>query len=229
MAQKGIKIPYTSKVLSSTSKHAVNKAVLAAAEASPALRKEISRIFQVANRRIQNIEKKGFYSPAVAALNRPNEKYSKFSVGGKSWVELKKEYSKAITFLEKATSTASGTEQYARHLMAEHKYTRDDYVLMSKKLNNKLLTLSESEYVERVLMNYKDMTMILKEEVDSMAAQMESEAVRTEKAIDREIDRRVSAITNSKRAGEAEAALADASLIPTTRDGIDDLFKNFKM
>ena len=113
----GITIKVSSRVAKGL-KNKVKKDVIEAIEGSPALRKEISRVFQMANRRIQNIESAGLFSPAVAALGKGDVKgYSKFSVKGfgntgSSWQALKREYTKAIAFLNQPTSSATGAREF---------------------------------------------------------------------------------------------------------------------
>jgi hypothetical protein len=113
----GITIKVSSRVAKGL-KNKVKKDVIEAIEGSPALRKEISRVFQMANRRIQNIESAGLFSPAVAALGKGDVKgYSKFSVKGfgntgSGWQALKREYTKAIAFLNQPTSSATGAREF---------------------------------------------------------------------------------------------------------------------
>lgn len=113
----GITIKVSSRVAKGL-KNKVKKDVIEAIEGSPTLRKEISRVFQMANRRIQNIESAGLFSPAVAALGKGDVKgYSKFSVKGfgntgSGWQALKREYTKAIAFLNQPTSSATGAREF---------------------------------------------------------------------------------------------------------------------
>lgn len=87
-----------------------------AVESSPALRAEIARTFQVANRRMQNIERAGLISPAVVAANKGDiNRFTKFSMR-QSWPSLKEEYARALAFLSDETSTASGARQYKKAL-----------------------------------------------------------------------------------------------------------------
>lgn len=151
------KVNYSKFVYSLTSQQ-IKKEVLQAAESSPKLRKEISRVFQQANRRIQNIEKAGLYSPAVTALNKGDiSGFTKFSMK-QDWETLKIEYGKAVAFLRQPTSTASGVRQYNEHIRKEYDLTKEEFDLMSKSLNNKLTSVSDTEFVERYLMRYKDFT-----------------------------------------------------------------------
>ena len=94
------KIQYRQSVFTATQRNELRQDILQSAESSAELRKEVRRVFQQANRRIQNIENKGLLSPAVTALNKGDIKgFSKFSVSGQSWDEIKTEYAKAISFL----------------------------------------------------------------------------------------------------------------------------------
>lgn len=159
-----------------------------AAESSPVLRKEIARVFQMANRRIQNIENKGLLSPAVAALGKGDIKgYAKFSMAH-DWETLKIEYGKAISFLRQPTSSASGTTQYNRHLQKVYGLTPDEFNLMAQSLNNRLTSLSDSDFVERYLMNYKDFTGELEQAATDISGQIESEAESIQRALEQELE-----------------------------------------
>lgn len=193
MAKK-IKIPFSPSVFAHTSKTRLNKEILQAVESSPELRKEISRVFQQANRRIQNIEKAGLISPAVAALHRDTGKYTKFSMN-QSWESLKIEYGKAISFLRQPTSTASGTRQYNEHLRATYDLSKEEFDLMARNLQGKLNSVSDTEFVEKYLMRYKDFTGELEQSARDISTQIESEAVSIQRAIDDNIQREANKIS----------------------------------
>lgn len=193
MAKK-IKIPFSPSVFAHTSKTRLNKEILQAVESSPELRKEISRVFQQANRRIQNIEKAGLISPAVAALHRDTGKYTKFSMN-QSWENLKIEYGKAISFLRQPTSTASGTRQYNEHLRATYDLSKEEFDLMARNLQGKLNSVSDTEFVEKYLMRYKDFTGELEQSARDISTQIESEAVSIQRAIDDNIQREANRIS----------------------------------
>ena len=194
MAKK-IKIPFSPSVFAHTSKTRLNKEILQAVESSPELRKEISRVFQQANRRIQNIEKAGLISPAVAALHRDTGKYTKFSMN-QDWESLKIEYGKAISFLRQPTSTASGTRQYNEHLRATYDLSKEEFDLMARNLQGKLNSVSDTEFVERYLMRYKDFTGELEQSARDISTQIESEAVSIQRAIDDNIQREANKISS---------------------------------
>lgn len=182
------KIKYSKFVYGLTAQQ-VKKEVLQAAESSPKLRKEISRVFQQANRRIQNIENAGLYSPAVTALNKGDiSGFTKFSMK-QDWETLKIEYGKAVAFLRQPTSTASGVRQYNEHIRKEYDLTKEEFDLMSKSLNNKLTSVSDTEFVERYLMRYKDFTGELETAAKDISGQIESEAVQIQRALDADIER----------------------------------------
>lgn len=181
------KIDFSTGVLKRI-KQQVKIEIMQSAESSPELRKEIARVFQQANRRIQNIESKGLLSPAVAALNKGDIKgYTKFSMA-QDWENLKIEYAKAISFLRQPTSTAMGTTQYNKHLQKVYNLTQDEFNLMSAQLNNKLTSLSDSNFVERYLMRYKDFTGELEQTAQDVSGQIESEAESIQRALEQELE-----------------------------------------
>ena len=121
---------FSKKVTKNFSKEKARKDIINAIEGNSEFRKEIRRVFQVANRRIQNIEQGGYYSPALASLGKSGVKgYSKFSVKGfgntgTDWNTLLKEYTKAINFLNSPTSTATGAKEF--ELQVKQKFNVPD-------------------------------------------------------------------------------------------------------
>lgn len=165
-------------------------------ESSPEYRKEIARVFQMANRRIQNIEQSGQLSPAVQALNKGDIKgFTKFSMKG-DWNTLKIEYGKAISFLRQPTSTAQGARQYGQHLQRMYDLTPDEYNLMARNLQGKLNSVSDSDFVERYLMRYKDFTGEMEQSASDISTQIESEAQSISRAIDAEIERQANEVAD---------------------------------
>lgn len=91
-------------------------------------KKEINKILQQANRRIQNIEKANLASPAVKAVYAERGKkniFTYFSTRGLNpqnstdWELMKYEYGRALAFLNNPTSTATGARQYIKHQAKE--------------------------------------------------------------------------------------------------------------
>ena len=181
-------IGISNSTFNATKKARIKKEIINAVESSPSLRKQIAKVFQQANRRIQNIEKNGVVSPAVVALNKGDVKgYSKFSMKH-SWNDLKIEYSKAIAFLQQPTSTATGTNEYAKPLKKTYKLTDDEFSLMQNKLIGKIASVSDEKFLEQYLMQYKDFTGELEQESRDVSDQIESDAVKIADNLQNSID-----------------------------------------
>lgn len=196
MAKLGFKIEYTKSVFGATQRAKIKKEILQAVKSSPEYRKEIARVFQMANRRIQNIEQSGQLSPAVQALNKGDVKrFTKFSMRG-DWNTLKIEYGKAISFLRQPTSTVQGARQYGEYLQRIYNLTPDEYNLMAKNLLGKLNSISDSAFVERYLMRYKDFTGEMEQSASDISTQIESEAQSISRAIDEEIERQADEVAD---------------------------------
>ena len=177
-------IGFTNKTFSLTSKVQLDKQILTAVESRGYLRKEIARVFQQANRRIQNVGKLGIVSPAVVALNKGNiTGFTKFSMRH-SWEDLKIEYSKAVSFLRQPTSTATGTKEYAEHLKKAYDLDDKSFALMQNKLMGKIASVSDERFLEQYLMQYKDFTGELEQESKDVSDQIEDDAVKIENALD---------------------------------------------
>ena len=197
MVKLDVKIKFTKSVYGATQRAKIKKEILQAVESSPEYRKEIARVFQIANRRIQNIEQSGQLSPAVQSLNKGDIKgFTKFSMKG-DWNTLKIEYGKAISFLHQPTSTAQGARQYGQHLQRIYDLTPDEYNLMSRSLQGKLNSVSDSDFVERYLMRYKDFTGEMEQSASDISTQIESESQSISRAIDAEIERQANEVADT--------------------------------
>lgn len=88
-----------------------------------ALKKVITKEAQKANRRIQNVLKAGYASPAVKAVlaERGERGYTYFSTAGLNpknrgdWERLKYEFGRIEAFLNNPTSSATGAKQYINY------------------------------------------------------------------------------------------------------------------
>lgn len=184
---RGIEI-YIKATFVKTSREKLKKEIMQEQKENKAFRKEIARVFQVANRRIQNIQASGLYSPAVAALNNGDiDRFTKFSMRH-DWNTLKIEYGKAIAFLRQPTSLVSGLKQYNEHLKRTYDLSDEEFELMSRSLHGKINSVSDSRFVERYLMRYKDFTGELEQSAKSLSGQIEDEAKSIRDAIDREVE-----------------------------------------
>ena len=201
-------IGFSKRTFASTGKIFPDKQILDAIESRGFLRKEIARIFQRANRRIQNVEKTGLVSPAVVALNKGDIKgFTKFSMKH-DWNDLKIEYSKAVSFLQQPTSTASGTREYANHLKRSYNLNDKEFKLMQDKLMGKIASVSDERFLEQYLMQYKDFTGELEQESRDVSDQIEDDAVRIENALD-------DAMEQVAKSGTAEAYVNDVDAFNT--------------
>lgn len=181
-------IGFSKRTFAATAKIHIDKQIMDAIESRGYLRKEIARVFQQANRRIQNVEKSGFVSPAVVALNKGDiKRFTKFSMKH-DWNDLKIEYSKAISFLQQPTSTASGTREYSNHLKKSYKLNDKEFKLMQDKLMGKIASVSDERFLEQYLMQYKDFTGELEQESRDVSDQIEDDAVKIENALDAAIE-----------------------------------------
>lgn len=181
-------IGFSKRTFSANSNVHIKKKVINAIESSPELRKEISRVFQQANRRIQNVEKTGIVSPAVVALNKGDIKgFAKFSMKH-DWNDLKIEYAKAVSFLQQPTSTASGTREYAEHLKKTYNLTDKEFSIMQNNLVGKIASVSDQKFLEQYLMQYKDFTGELEQESRDVSDQIESDAVKIADSLQNDID-----------------------------------------
>ena len=196
----------------SFNKAVIKQRIIEAKMSSPEYRAEIRRIFQQANRRIQNIESKGLVSPAVMALNKGDiQGFTKFSMKHE-WEDLKAEYAKAVSFLRQPTSTATGVREYNKHLMDAYNLTEDEFNLMADKIQDKFLSVSDDNFVEQYLMRYKDFTGELEAEAADVSEQMESDAQMLQAALEEDVER------------SAQSALDYANKI---KKGLLDMLKKF--
>lgn len=180
-----------------TSRTHIKKVIIESTMASKEYKDEIRRVFQMANRRIQNIEQKGLVSPAVLALNKGDiHGYTKFSMRH-DWDDLKIEYSKAVAFLQQPTSSARGTEEYNDHLKATYDLSDDEFKLMQDNLMGKISSISDERFLEQYLMQYKDFTGELEAEAADVSDQIESEAQQLQAALENEIESEVSSVQQS--------------------------------
>lgn len=129
---------------------------------SPDVESEIKRVFQMANRRIQNIKNSGVVSPAVKALELAKGKIDRYTVFSFSkndllttqgQEKLSYEWGQAVAFLHNPTSTAMGAKQYRNDLKKT--------LHVSDKRANEILdymTDSEIDTIGNIkLMNYRSM------------------------------------------------------------------------
>lgn len=204
---------FSKKVTKNFSKEKARKDIINAIEGNTEFRKEIRRVFQVANRRIQNIEQGGYYSPALASLGKSGVKgYSKFSVKGfgntgSDWNTLLKEYTKAINFLNSPTSTATGAKEF--ELQVKQKFNVPDDIWNDVKADVIGGTTSMSDEMLQKLPYSQLVEGAYDSAYRSVSSQIEKGALELAKGIQSDINRTADQLANS------------------VDEALDDLIKNW--
>lgn len=204
---------FSKKVTKNFSKEKARKDIINAIEGNSEFRKEIRRVFQVANRRIQNIEQGGYYSPALASLGKSGVKgYSKFSVRGfgntgSDWNTLLKEYTKAINFLNSPTSTATGAKEF--ELQVKQKFNVPDDLWDYVKADVIGGTTSMSDEMLQKLPYSQLVEGAYDSAYRSVSSQIEKGALELAKGIQSDINRTAEQMANS------------------VDEALDDLIKNW--
>ena len=204
---------FSKKVTKNFSKEKARKDIINAIEGNAEMRKEMRRVFQVANRRIQNIEQGGYYSPALASLGKSGVKgYSKFSVKGfgntgSDWKTLLKEYTKAINFLNSPTSTATGAKEF--ELQVKQKFNVPDDIWNDVKADVIGGTTSMSDEMLQKLPYSQLVEGAYDSAYRSVSSQIEKGALELAKGIQSDINRTAEQMAN------------------TVDEALDDLIKNW--
>lgn len=181
---------FTKSALKSTKQFSLKTAILES-DLNKNVRKEIQRIFHVANRRIQNIENSGVYSTAYQALKggfddrQRMTKFAKFSLQGLSDAEIKIQYAKAVAFLQKPTSTASGAKQHEKYIKQKSGLNDWQFEAAKKTLMNERATAAQSEFAKKYFEKYKDIVNEFQTAVKDVSDQIESDAKKTVDGIER--------------------------------------------
>ena len=146
------------------------------------IKSEANRLFQKANRRIQNITTKGYASPAVKAIiaERGKHDYTYFSSSGldltnpSDYARLQYEIGRAIAFLQNPTSTATGARQYIQ-------YQADRLNGIPFESANKIVDIATEptidEYGNVNIFSYGDILDGLKNDVQFYADSMQDNAL----------------------------------------------------
>ena len=204
---------FSKKVTKNFNKEKARKDIINAIEGNAEMRKEMRRVFQVANRRIQNIEQGGYYSPALASLGKSGVKgYSKFSVKGfgntgSDWKTLLKEYTKAINFLNSPTSTATGAKEF--ELQVKQKFNVPDDIWDYVKADVIGGTTSMSDEMLQKLPYSQLVEGAYDSAYRSVSSQIEKGALDLAKGIQSDINRTADQLANS------------------VDEALDDLIKNW--
>lgn len=216
-----MKITFSAKVKKHLNKAKLSKDIMNSMKASPAMRKEIRRVFQMANRRIQNIENSGILSPAVISLGEKGtwDRYSKFSVKhfgneGESWESLKRNYAKAISFLNQPTSTVTGAKEFKRQV--EQQLNVPD-----KKLFDRLYSdiVQNKSSLDRRLMSAQPYKLMIENIYSTVAQQTKNHLENESKQVADDMEKQIKKLSDD---------LAD-EIDERTTAIIEGLVKGFKL
>lgn len=138
------------------------------------IKKIINKSLQVANRRLQNIEKSGVVSTAYKSLvselpKKTSNKFSKLSIGRLDLsdptqrVKALDTYSKALSFLNNKTSTVKGSKQFINKLAKKNNLSFSDTSKMidevtdERVINGSLVINNwDSERIANMISEYSD-------------------------------------------------------------------------
>lgn len=173
---------------------------------TPNAKKEIKRVFQMVNRRLQNIRNAEVLSPAAAALgvDLQNTKFTQFSVAkNKDWNTLKIEYAKCISFLQNPTSTAQGAKQWTKTVQNSLGFSNEtmNKVIKNIKENKDDFTLSSP--IEHVKEEFETVAKDISDQIERDAKaennlqQLENELQKDFDDVEKSIDNDLQNVLNS--------------------------------
>ncbi len=161
------------------------------------MKKEINKVFQQANRRIQNVRKAGLASPAVKAVlaERGDKGYTFFSIAGlnpenaSDFEKIRYEYGRAMSFLKNPTSSATGARQYIKYQQSQLRNATFESA-------NKLVDIATSptidEYGNVNIFSYGSILDQFKNDV----SQTENDMNMTQAEYEQKLERRLQEIAN---------------------------------
>lgn len=127
------------------------------------LRKEINRVFSMANKRIKRIDDSKKSSQAIGLLKQRG--IEKFSSRGKSISDLREEYNYAMSFLNNPTSTLSGIKEYNKYYAEKYKVDEsliDSVVDIQNDVYDYVFFISRQEWYE-IQNGYRTTEQVLSE------------------------------------------------------------------
>lgn len=174
---------YSISAYASANKFTLRSDIINADVSNKETRKEIQRIFHTANRRLQNIENAGVYSPAAKAVLNQLDGYngfSKFSMQNKDWNEIKQEYAIAVEFLRKPTSTATGARQLQKQVQKDLGLNNWQMEQLTKQF---MYPENPTDYFD-ISSSFEETVNYFERAANDVAAQIENAASRAENTKD---------------------------------------------
>lgn len=174
---------YSISAYASANKFTLRSDIINADVSNKETRKEIQRIFHTANRRLQNIENAGVYSPAAKAVLNQLDGYngfSKFSMQNKDWNEIKQDYAIAVEFLRKPTSTATGARQLQKQVQKDLGLNNWQMEQLTKQF---MYPENPTDYFD-ISSSFEETVNYFERAANDVAAQIENAASRAENTKD---------------------------------------------
>lgn len=188
------KIGYSLRTFGYT-KYVVKDEIIKALESDSEIRGEMRSIMSTANKRISRLQQGNIVSPALQSLSG-----KKFTMQG-SWEEAKREYARAISFLQQPTSTVTGAREYGKYIQRSYGLSDEEYNKLGHDIVNKVSSVDEENFYNKYLKNYKDFSGELEQAAKDVSQQIEDDAKRVANAVQ----------DNINKAGEqGEKAVNDA-------------------
>lgn len=187
---------FSDKVIKSSSERGVID-ITPLAQGDKRIRKEINKVFQQANRRIQNVKKAGLASPAVKAViaERGEKGFTYFSIAGlnpenaSDFEKIKYEYGRAMSFLKNPTSSATGARQYIKYQQSQ---LRNATFESANKLVDIATNPTIDEYGNVNIFSYGSILDTFRNDV----AQIENDMNLTQTEYEQELEKRLQEVAN---------------------------------
>lgn len=166
-------------------------------KSSPELRKEIRRVFDMANKRIKRLEAADsteVLSPALQGLNR-----AKFLVKDSNgdWNKLVGMYKEAVAFIRQGTSTVRGAREFTQHVkdtfmdVAASKYNKSEdqlEYLWKQSLENIQIRMENANAVTEVIKYQQIVQDVYSEAIATVASAIERDAILLQQQLEQDIE-----------------------------------------
>ena len=145
-----------------------------------ALRREASRLVSLANKRLKRIEQQGLIeSPAYKKFIEDGGQ--KFGIRGKNMEEVKQEVARLNEFINKQTSTVTGTKKYLKNVAKSVGITKiENFKQLQKQLNTFFRGVDKvREYLQNskeisVAIGYSKIHEVVSDYVEEVGSELDS-------------------------------------------------------